>query len=410
MPRIKLTNSTIDRLSIPLSGRCTYFDTELRGFGLRLGATGKTYIVQRDVNGTSRTLTIGQHGVFTPIQARKKAIELLNLLAQGRDPIAEKRRSQSQRTTLQTAFDSYLEVRTLSDNTAAAYKRVMQTSLRDWCHKPLLEITREMVSKRYATLRRTKGNAHANTTMRTLRAVMNFAAGQYEELNLVNPVMVLSQTRAWVKESRRTTIIKKPQLAKWYAGVMQLPSQIGRDYLRLVLFTGLRRREAARLLWKNVDFDDKTFTAIRTKNGQDLTLPMSSFIYTLLHDRYQIAELTADEDNPPLYVFPGPGANGHLEEPKKFLELVTESSGVEFTVHDLRRTFITIADSLDISAYAIKMLVNHSIGGNDVTGGYVIRNIERLRSPMQRITNAFMQAIGIQADAKVINFPVDVHA
>jgi hypothetical protein len=36
---------------------------------------------------------------------------------------------------------------------------------------------------------------------------------------------------------------------------------------------------------------------------------------------------------------------------------VTKASAVEFMVHDLRRTFITTAESLDISAYALKRLL-----------------------------------------------------
>jgi integrase len=59
---------------------------------------------------------------------------------------------------------------------------------------------------------------------------------------------------------------------------------------------------------------------------------------------------------------------------------------VPFTLHDLRRTFATIADSLDLSAYALKRLLNHKMG-NDVTAGYIMRDVERLRKPMQQITN-----------------------
>ena len=40
------------------------------------------------------------------------------------------------------------------------------------------------------------------------------------------------------------------------------------------------------------------------------------------------------------------------------------------TLHDLRRTFITAAESLDISAYAVKRLVNHKMSW-DVTAGYI---------------------------------------
>ena len=65
---------------------------------------------------------------------------------------------------------------------------------------------------------------------------------------------------------------------------------------------------------------------------------------------------------------------------------VVELSGVSFTLHDLRRTFATIADSLDLSAYALKRLLNHKMG-NDVTAGYIMRDVERLRKPMQQITN-----------------------
>jgi len=33
-----------------------------------------------------------------------------------------------------------------------------------------------------------------------------------------------------------------------------------------------------------------------------------------------------------------------------------------FYMHDLRRTFVTIAESLDISSFAVKALVNHKQG------------------------------------------------
>ena len=59
---------------------------------------------------------------------------------------------------------------------------------------------------------------------------------------------------------------------------------------------------------------------------------------------------------------------------------------MHFTLHDLRRTFITIAESLDIPAYALKRLLNHK-DSNDVTAGYIVSDVNRLREPMQRITD-----------------------
>ena len=83
--------------------------------------------------------------------------------------------------------------------------------------------------------------------------------------------------------------------------------------------------------------------------------------------------------------------------PEKALKHLTESSGIKFTFHDLRRTFITVAESLDISSYAIKRLVNHK-NGNDVTQGYIIANHDRLRAPMQRITDFFKESCNIEMD------------
>jgi len=38
---------------------------------------------------------------------------------------------------------------------------------------------------------------------------------------------------------------------------------------------------------------------------------------------------------------------------------VIAASDISFTIHDLRYTFITIAESLDIPAYALKRLLDH---------------------------------------------------
>ncbi len=71
---------------------------------------------------------------------------------------------------------------------------------------------------------------------------------------------------------------------------------------------------------------------------------------------------------------------------------VVALSGVEFTPHDLRRTFVTIAESLDIPAYALKRFMNHKSNG-DVTAGYIVLSVERLRKPMQAITDHILEMV-----------------
>jgi integrase len=59
-------------------------------------------------------------------------------------------------------------------------------------------------------------------------------------------------------------------------------------------------------------------------------------------------------------------------------------------LHDLRRTFAIIAEGLDLSAYALKRLLNHKMN-NDVTAGYIMKGVERLRKPMQQVTNFLLK-------------------
>lgn len=238
--------------------------------------------------------------------------------------------------------------------------------------------------------------------MRLLRALFNFAAGQYENskgqsLITENPVKRLSQTRAWYRVERRQSYIKAHELAGWYLGVQQLQSEILRDYLMLIILTGLRRQEAATLRWAQVDLKAKTLIILDTKNHEDHTLPLSSYLYDLFLRRSQ----TKTNE----YVFPGTGAAGHIIEPRKQMANVTKLSGIHFTVHDLRRTFITIAEGLDVSAYALKRLMNHKMNG-DITAGYIVTDVERLRKPMQQITDYFLKCMGVQPSAKVI----EIHA
>ena len=165
------------------------------------------------------------------------------------------------------------------------------------------------------------------------------------------------------------------------------------DFLLVLLFTGLRRQEAAQLLWKNVDLKDRTLLIPDPKNHEPLNLPLSDFLIDLLTERKELAVNG--------YVFPGRDGEGYLIEPKRQIQKVIEQSNVQFTIHDLRRTFITIADSLEISAYAIKRLVNHKMK-DDVTAGYIISDIERLRGPMQRITDSLLEFSKKNEPKKVI--------
>ncbi len=47
------------------------------------------------------------------------------------------------------------------------------------------------------------------------------------------------------------------------------------------------------------------------------------------------------------------------------------------------------SEKLDVPHYVLKKLANH-IASNDVTAGYIVVDVERLRSYMERISNHFL--------------------
>jgi integrase len=196
--------------------------------------------------------------------------------------------------------------------------------------------------------------------------------------------MVLTQARVWTPEKRRRRTVPRHALPAWYEAVLA-EGPLARDCLLVALLTGMRRREIASLRWENIDLKGRTLTVPRTKNGDPLVLPLSTHLARLFAERKLRAGTSP-------WVFPTQSASGHLEECKSFVRRVGARSGIEFSMHDLRRTFITTAESLDIPAYALKRLLNHRTAG-DVTGGYIIIDVERLRDPVERVANRILELV-----------------
>ena len=55
---------------------------------------------------------------------------------------------------------------------------------------------------------------------------------------------------------------------------------------------------------------------------------------------------------------------------------------------------------MDISVYALKRLLNHKMT-NDVTAGYIITDVDRLRVPMQKITDYILLQGGLKTAATI---------
>jgi len=404
MPIKPLTKTIVDHLPFSKEGVVLYYDTKLKGFGVRVSKSTKAYFAEGRVNGKTRRVKLGNHGTdLTTEVGRKKAQKALSSMNEGKDPNAEKHSSKERNNiTLSKAFADYLEARKdLKPKTLYDYKRLIESCFSNWKTKALLDISPEMVAKKHRSIGENRGKAYANLSMRLLSAIFNFASAQYGEFITVNPVKRLSDTRAWYKIERRRSVIKLHELEALFKALNQLQetsptskAETVRDYIFLLLFTGLRRQEAAQLQWDNVDLKSKTFTVLDTKNREPHTLPLSDFLFELFKKRKE----NRNSDNP--YVFPGNGKKTkYLVEPRVQMQKVFKLSEINFCLHDLRRTFATIAEG-QVSAYQLKRLLNHKAG--DVTAGYIVTNIESLRPGMQKITDTILRHANLKTTANII--------
>lgn len=386
---IKFTNKTVQNLHPPLLGRKEFKDLDITGLYLRITSSGtKSFSFRGYLYGKQQRFTIGNLDSMSFPEIKAEAIRIKSLLAFKKDPRIENITPDSKNITLRKCLHDYIKLHTrLADSTKSQYIKEITKYLNDWLDIPLKSISRSLIVHKHQSISKSSESV-ANRVMRILRALFNYAKEEYEDKNgnfLItdNPVKKLSQQRLWNPTKRKSGSIKPHELRTWFKAVnnLHLYSRYGsdhRDYLLFVLFTGLRKTEGLSLEWKNVDFKAKTFTIIHTKNGKEHTLPLSDFLFKLLKDRHKVH---INE-----YVFPSRCNKSYLKEPKGAVDHVVSETGIKFTSHDLRRTFITIAESLNISTYSVKKLVNHSMT-NDVTAGYIMWDVERLREPMQLITD-----------------------
>ena len=392
MSKLRFTKRAIDAVSPPESGQVLYRDTGLRGFGLRVGSRSKVFFVEGQMNRRTKRVTIGRADVLSVDVARKRALTILSDMAEGKDPNAEKRREAQEGITLGQAFDRFFDMRsTLTEGTVDIYRRTISLYLKDWRRTPITALSRQMVLKRHQRIAMAHGEVTANNVMRHLRSIYNVNAAAHDEFP-PNPVNILTQARAWYPERRRRGTVAAHELPAWWAAVMEEPDY-SRDFLLIAVFTGMRRAEIAGLRWEYIDLTERALHIPKTKNGDPLDLPLSGFLVKLLQDRQSRASASP-------WVFPSTSRKGHIVETKKFTARVSERTGIKFTLHDLRRTFITVAESLDIPHYALKRLLNHR-GGGDVTGGYIIIDVERLRDPVMRVASKILEnAASHSADMK----------
>jgi integrase len=364
-----------------------YWDKKCPGFGVMIGKTKKTYVAQGYVNGKAVRTTIGPTTSWHLEMARKEAKKHLSDMCKNENPNTKKQKEKLAKVTIGDAFNKYIaEKKTaLKKGSLRNYQDFFKNHLSEFQKIALTELTHEQVLKKYADIQTKTGKVTATNAFKFLQTLYSYI--QTDSTEISNPITILSRKKLWHRKTRRQTYINASQIKPWFNAVMNLENDCIRDLLQLLMLTGLRKNEAMTLRWENVDFKNKSFTVPDTKNGTTFNAPMNDLVLDILNNRF-----SKKVDNN--WVFPGKSAAGHVTNVKKAIKKVENETGIKFCLHDLRRSFITIAESLSLSDIALKRLLNHAT--SDVTSGYIINTPERLRTVSQQIADEFKKLRAIE--------------
>lgn len=330
--------------------------------------------------------------------ARELADDEIYKIGRGIDPKAKTEPdSEAAMYTLREAKAKYfLAKKQLSDGSKRAYGYV-EHYLHDWLDKPLSSITSDMVEARHAKIAadiakggRYDGKATANSTMVTLRVLWRWAAGRLKVFP-VCPVGRLQDEDAWFPKQRRTSRVPTEKMADFYGAVCALENRTSRDFLLLLLHTGFRKTEAARMRWADVDLVERVMTMLapNTKTKKTVELPMSSAVYELLVAR---RALRCNSE----FIFPGRSTEKPLSDTQRAFERVNKTAGTAVSAHSLRRGFLKIGASARVNFVWLKVLCNHALPPDVTAEHYLDPQIEDLREPAQQVCDKILLLCGVQ--------------
>jgi integrase len=369
----RLTKAVVDRAN-PQPTDYFLWDAELKGFGIKVAKGGrKSYVCQYRVgsgrSAPTRRMTIGAHGSpWTVDQARAEARKILGRAANGEDPAKEKQDAKKQITVAELC-DFYLEqgVATKKASTLVTDKGRIERHI-----KPLLgkkkvpDVTRADIKRFLQDVANGKtamdvktglrgraivrgGKGTATRTVGLLGGILSFAV----DSGLINENPVRGVKRFPDKKGQRylsqQELVALGKALREAADKDENPSAIA--ILKLLIFTGARKREIEALRWSEIDFQSGYIQLADSKTGQK-AFPLNAGALEVLNGLVRLGDSE--------FVFPGYRSGGHYQGTPKVWSRIRMTAGLEgVRLHDLRHSFASIAVSGGASLPIIGALLGH---------------------------------------------------
>ncbi|MBM4274496.1 MAG: site-specific integrase [Deltaproteobacteria bacterium] len=196
-------------------------------------------------------------------------------------------------------------------------------------------------------LSKTRQAGTVKNVLELLRRLINFAAKKHL---CPTPSFIIEMPKV---NNLKTEDLTPDQLAALLEAIDRDPNIQAANFMKMALFTGMRRGELFRLQWHDVDFD-RGFIHIRDpKGGQDQKIPLNPAARDLLQKHPR-------GDSP--YVFPGRGGYRRVDINKQVTR-IKKTAGLppDFrALHGLRHVYASmLASSGQVDLLTIQKLLCH---------------------------------------------------
>jgi integrase len=387
-PMPKITKRFVDALRPDPNGRDLFFwDSELRGFGIRMKPSGSaSFLVQyRTPQGQTRRYAFSKLGTIAPEEARTKARRLLADVASGNDPSGQRHAARTAPTVAElcrlymeaaraglvlTRFGRAKSKKTVAIDEGRVSRHIVPLLGRHVAQ----DLTRADVQRMVDGIASGKTAAIVKTKLRG-KAVITGGAGTARRVaGLLGGIMSWGSKRGFVgdnpvrgldlrSDKAEDRVLAPSELAVLGRAVRghecRLP--LACAALRLIALTGMRRAEAYGLHWSEIDFEGSCLRLEATKSGRSMR-PIGKAAIDLLRG--------ISKTNPS-FVFPNRGGDNPADLTKGIAEIFDAAGLKDARGHDLRRTLASIAADEGYSDSTIGELLGHARRG--VTSRHYIR-------------------------------------
>jgi integrase len=399
--RFTFTRPKLLRLA-PREKRFWVYDTEARRLAVMVTPErARVFYAILKVHGRTERIRLGLVKDLPVSDARKAALAVVGGVARGENPVEERRKARevahaAREATLGDIWNLYLEQHAkVRKRDWRKDERRYTRFLAPWASRPASSITRAEVAVLHATITKERGGGQANRVRALLHTM--FEKGRLFGVEIVNPVTGTPRNPEHTKER----YLLPDELHRFLKAVEETDSET-RDFLKLLLFTGVRRGSLCAARWQDISLEDAMWTipAENMKAGRPLAVPLAPAAVTILKAREPA------EPNESPYVFPG-RPEGHTAGPRKAWVDLRESVGLPgVTQHDLRRTFATYALEAGVPWPVIQRALGHTpVGG--ITAVYARVTPAQVRAGVERaVSHLLAVAAAKKGTAPVLTFPI----